>query len=85
MSRGFYERRFLNMKRPGNGAAFIFIDHEQGGHYSDLRIGDCNRIVELSIDMSDEKERANSLQKLEVLVEVLGEYREWLAQDWEDV
>ena len=76
----FYRREFIN--RPGHHTtAFVYavveksrVNDEYGGETT-LEIADCNRKIYLSIDLESPLSRANSLHKLNTLIENLSGFR----------
>jgi hypothetical protein len=81
-------RRFLNL--PGyNAGAYVLAEvedsskHKKGKHgwpyvHIALTLADCSRVVSFDFDLSTARERRNSLQKIDVLVEVLTKFRDAL-------
>lgn len=75
----FYRREWLNA--PGHGNAFIeaSVDKSGDGDYGyaggDITIKDCSRQITLSFPFSSERNRANTLAKVAMLVEVLEQFQ----------
>lgn len=87
----FYLRKFLNKPRYHAGAYLLAsITREEYRnkdgetteiYYStDLRISDCDRIVSLSLDDGDRADRANTMHKLDTLIDGLVRFRAALAK-----
>jgi hypothetical protein len=93
----FYVRKFLNRQHEHNGA-FVLADIysetwkykkgtkklERTNLYGDLEIADCSRHITLSIDGDSKRSRANTLRKLDLLIETLTGLRAALAKWFED-
>ncbi|MGH7782952.1 MAG: hypothetical protein ACREO5_03815, partial [Candidatus Binatia bacterium] len=80
------ERVFLNL--PTNLRAYIIAfvedtspypacceEYREGGHIS-LRIADCFNEIDLYFDMSNERERKNSVHKANTLANILTQFRD---------
>lgn len=86
-------RKFLN--KPGfHAGAYVLAEvedstkHKKGKHgwpyvHVDLTLADCSRVVSFDFDLSSAKDRANSLHKINVLVESLIQFREALRAEVE--
>ncbi len=84
-------RKFLN--KPGYCAgAYVFAEvedstkHKRGKHgwpyvHVDLTLADCSRIVSFDFDLSSACHRVNSLQKIDVLVDALTQFRDALQAE----
>ncbi len=77
----YYRRSFIN--KPGfHATAFVYATvsktraDDESGCYTNLDIADCNRSISLSIDCDGEASIANSLYKLDTLIDTLTEFRE---------
>jgi len=80
----FYERKFLN-KKGYHSNAFIFAEilkntasekkKKNVWRDTQLKISDCDRIVNLSMDISNLKLAANSIHKLDVLIDTLQQFK----------
>lgn len=82
----YYRRSFIN--RPGfHATAFVFATvtstkaDDEDGSYFELTIADCSRSISLSIDCHSEESAANSLYKLDALIETLTEFREAFKEE----
>lgn len=49
--------------------------------YCKLDFADCDRRVSMEIELDDEYSRENALHKVDVLIDVLGEFREALVKE----
>lgn len=86
-------RKFLN--RPGyHAGAYVLAEvedstkHKKGKHggpyvHVDLTLADCSRVVSFDFDLSSAKQRANSLHKINVLVDSLTQFRDALRAEAE--
>ena len=84
-------RKFLN--RPGyHAGAYVLAEvedstkHDKGKHgwpyvHVDLTLADCNRVVSFDFDLSSARQRANSLNKIDILVDTLIEFRDSLRAE----
>lgn len=84
-------RKFLN--KPGHHAgAYVLAEvedstkHKKGKHgwpyvHVDLTLADCSRVVSLDFDLSTSRQRANSLHKIDLLVESLTQFRDALRAE----
>lgn len=84
----YYRRSFLN--RPGfHASAFVFATvtstkaDDETGCDTELTIADCHRSICLSIECYSEESAANSLYKLDTLIETLTEFREAFKKECE--
>jgi hypothetical protein len=60
--------------------------HKRGKHgwpyvHVDLTLADCSRIVSFDFDLSSARQRANSLHKIDVLVDTLTQFRDALQAE----
>ena len=84
-------RKFLN--RPGfHAGAYVLAEvedsrkHKKGKHgwpyvHVDLTLADCSRVVSFDFDLSSAKQRANSLHKIDALVDSLTQFRDALRAE----
>jgi hypothetical protein len=84
-------RKFLN--KPGfHAGAYVLAEVEdstkrkKGKHgwpyvHVDLTLADCSRVVSFDFDLSSAKQRANSLHKIDILVESLTQFRDALRAE----
>jgi hypothetical protein len=84
-------RKFLN--KPGyHAGAYVLAEvddstkHKKGKHgwpyvHVDLTLADCNRVVSFDFDLSSARQRANSLHKIDLLVDCLIQFREALRAE----
>ncbi len=76
-----YRREFLNQEGCESTASVFATVNKTTSRkkwdYCDLtlKISDCSRMISLSFDVGDEKERQNSLKKVEKLQDVLAEFK----------
>lgn len=73
----YYKREFLNRKE---GTACIEISCDGEG-YSGVKITDCNRQVTLSCSTYNDKEKENTLYKLNKLIDNLTVLRQKIQGD----
>ena len=71
----YYKRVFLNK---GKGVALVEID-DDGEGYGSVKITDCNRNITLSCPTYSDKEKKNSIVKLDRLIEELVKYRRMMG------
>ncbi|MCA1704594.1 MAG: hypothetical protein LC808_15565 [Actinobacteria bacterium] len=84
-------RKFLN--KPGHHAgAYLLAEvedsrkHKKGKHdwpyvHVDLTLADCSRVVSFDFDLSSARRRANSLHKIDILVDSLIQFRDALRAE----
>jgi hypothetical protein len=84
-------RKFLN--KPGHHAgAYVLAEvedstkHKKGKHgwpyvHVDLTLADCSRVVSFDFNLSSAKDRANSLHKIDILVDSLTQFRDALRAE----
>lgn len=84
-------RKFLN--KPGfHAGAYVLAEvedsrkHKKGKHrwpyvHVDLTLADCSRVVSFDFDLSSARQRANSLHKINVLVDSLTQFRDALRAE----
>jgi len=79
----FYLRRFLN-KKGHHSNAFIYAEiskntspknKKECWRDSELKIGDCDRIVNLSMDLNSISAALNSIHKLDILIDTLKSFK----------
>lgn len=79
----FYERCFLN-KKGYHSSAFIFAEIQRNEsskkksgcwRNAELRISDCDRVVNLSMDLNTLNAANNSIHKLDVLINTLKSFK----------
>lgn len=88
----FYLRKFLN-KKGFHSNAFIFAEirrtTKEGRktnsiwHDIDLKISDCDKIVNLSIDLHNIRNANNSIHKLNILINSLKSFKSSLTKEIE--
>jgi len=86
----FERREFLNLAGH-NGMANIvanIVKSNYGSRNDDYRhidckldFADCSRVVNMEINLEDEYSRENALYKVDVLIDVLTEFREALEKE----
>jgi len=81
MNYRFYRREFLN--NPGHhstGHILAYVEETtvEKNWSGDINftLADCNRQINLSFDIDDAEERANSLYKMDLIIKSLQEFRE---------
>jgi hypothetical protein len=87
--RTLHLRKFLNSRRY-HGGAYVLADvsehmdrwrdkrgepHTSVTAYASLTIADCSRVVSLALDGESARERANTLRKLDLLIDTLTRLR----------
>ncbi|MGH2702105.1 MAG: hypothetical protein ACRDJ2_10065 [Actinomycetota bacterium] len=84
-------RKFLN--RPGyHAGAYVLAQVEDSSKHKkdkygwpyvhvDLTLADCSRVVSFDFDLSTARQRANSLHKVDVLVDSLIQFRDALQAE----
>lgn len=84
-------RKFLN--KPGfHAGAYVLAEvedstkHKKGKHgwpyvHVDLTLADCSRVVSFDFNLSSAQDRANSLHKIDVLVDSLTQFRDALQAE----
>jgi hypothetical protein len=73
-----YRREFIN--KPGfESVAFVHTELLKGSNDGSCTIGDCGRTISLSIEMYSKEHKANTLFKLNKLIDALTELRDALA------
>ena len=84
-------RKFLN--KPGfHAGAYVLAEvedsrkHKGGKHrwpyvHVDLTLADCSRVVSFDFDLSSARQRANSLHKIDALVDSLTQFRDALRAE----
>jgi hypothetical protein len=82
----FYLRKFLN-KKGHHSNAFIYAEISKNSspsknkkkeniwRDSELKIGDCDRIVNLSMDLNSINATLNSIHKLDILIDTLKAFK----------
>lgn len=82
----FYLRQFLN-KKGHHSNAFIYAEisknvsssknKDKSNYWRDteLKIGDCDRIVNLSMDLNSLNSASNSIHKLDILINTLKAFK----------
>lgn len=82
----FYRREFLN--QPGHhttGHILAYIEKtEPTKHWSgsiEFTLADCSRQISLSFDIDDEADRANSLHKLDLLIDSLQQFKKAFEEE----
>lgn len=84
-------RKFLN-KHGFHAGAYVLAEvedsrkHTKGEHrwpyvHVDLTLADCSRVVSFDFDLSSARQRANSLHKINVLVDSLTQFRDALRAE----
>ncbi len=86
----FERREFLNLAGH-NGMANIvanIVKSDYGNDNEDYRnveckldFADCSRVVNMEINLSDEYSRENALYKVDVLLDVLKDFREVIVKE----
>jgi hypothetical protein len=74
----YYRREWLNAPNMGNAfveASVDRFDSEYGYASGDLCIKDCSRQINLDFPVSHRDNRENSLQKVAILLEVIGQFQ----------
>lgn len=84
-------RKFLN--KPGyHAGAYVLAEvedstkHKKGKHgwpyvHVDLTLADCSRVVSFDFNLSSARDRANSLHKIDLLVDSLIQFRDALQAE----
>ena len=75
----FTGRAFLNKEGYHSNASLVatITDSEYGvGFYSTYKLTDCNRSVELSIDLDDLDEYDNTIEKLDHILKITQDFKD---------
>jgi len=76
----FNKRSFINKTGFHSNAALITnierAEYSDGGFYSSYKLSDCNRTVEISIDLYNLKEYENTIYKLNKIIEITSSFKE---------
>lgn len=87
----YYSRRFLN-KKGHHSTAFVFSEvtktfckNTKGKNVSyidaDLKISDCDRVINLSIELNTKRSTNNTLHKLDTLISTLQELKSIILKE----
>lgn len=80
----FDKREFLNKEGFHSNAAIVTniekASYNDGGFYVSYKLSDCNRTVELSIDIDSMKEYKNTMFKLSQLIETTQALKDKLEE-----
>lgn len=79
----FHRKDFLNGPHQHSDASIFSYIHVKNSSYgpryeADLKIRDCNRIINLEVEIYDDRSYKNSIRKLTTLIDHLYELREAL-------
>ena len=75
----YFVRQWLNDSRIGGvGLILASLDRVEPDDYLDacLEIGDCSRKISLDLGINDSRDRANTLAKLDILIDAMTGLRE---------
>ena len=75
----FYVRKFLN--RPGHHELASVLA-EVSRRNTKFSISDCSRQIDLTFDSYDKKALNNSLNKAQILIDTLTEFKKALAEEY---
>ena len=83
----FNKRIWLNDEKDQTGFISAKIDHFLEDSYidADIKIADCNRVINLSFNCGGAKTNAAALKKLDRLTDVLSDFRDKLVKVQEKV
>lgn len=69
-------RKWLNPAGSSHSGYIVArVSNDDGYRYASLKIADCSRIINLSIDTDGKKERRASVRKLNILIDTLVKLR----------
>lgn len=77
--KSLYIRKWLNPPNSRNGGWIIASckqDRDDGYRDADLRIGDCNRTISISLDIFTPQDRKAAIRKLGILEDTIGKLRD---------
>jgi hypothetical protein len=86
MAVAFRRRFFLNPESAGHSSHILAeVESSHKGKYlwgsNFIRIADCRRSIELEFDLGNPASRKQSIDKLDLLIRVLGQFREALQKE----